>query len=113
MKTFLPLLAVLVSLFTATPRSQAALPPKSTDFRGLIKSINDTSITVTSPKGTRTFAIYKGTVFGQRASKTLADYTVGESVIVIFSEAAGKAQAENIRNPDEDKVKAAKKKKNK
>jgi hypothetical protein len=106
MKPFLSLLAVVFILIGATPRSLAALPPKSTEFEGSIKSITDSSITVQSQKGTRVFAIYQGTVFGQRASKKLSDFTVGEKVHVVFSEAGGKAQAENIRNPEEDKKKA-------
>ena len=109
MKPFLHLIAVVFILAEAVPRSHAALPAKSTDFDGTIKSITRTSITVQGPKGSRVFAIYAGTVFGQRAAKSLSDFTVGENVRVIFSEAAGKAQAENIRNPDEDKKPAAKK----
>jgi hypothetical protein len=109
MKMFLHLLAVVVILAGAAHRSHAALPAKSTEFEGSIKAITEKSITVQGAKGTRVFVIYPGTVFGQRAAKTLSDFTVGEKVRVIFSEAAGKAQAENIRNPDEDKKPAAKK----
>jgi hypothetical protein len=110
MKPFLHLLAVVFILAGAAPLSHAAPPPKeSTDFEGSIKAISATSITVQGPKGTKVFRIYPGTVFGQRAAKQLSDFTVNEKVRVVFSEAAGKAQAENIRNPDEDKKPGAKK----
>jgi len=111
MKSFLHLIAVIFILASTTLRTHAELPKKNTEFAGSIKAITGSSITVESPKGTRVFAIYPGTVFGQRAAKKLSDFTVGEKVHVVFSEAGGKAQAENIRNPEEDKKPGDKKKK--
>lgn len=111
MKSFLHLIAVIFILTSAMPRARAELPKKNTEFNGSIKAITESSITVQSLKATRVFAIYSGTVFGQRAAKKLSDFTVGEKVHVVFSEVGGKAQAENIRNPDEDKKPGAKKKK--
>lgn len=113
MKSFLHLIACIFILASAVPRAHAELPKKNTEFDGSIKAITESSITVENPKGTRVFAIYSGTVFGQRAAKKLSDFTVGEKVHVVFSEVRGKAQAENIRNPDEDKKPGAKKKKKK
>lgn len=109
MKAFL-LPAAIVSLFLATgPHADAELPKKNTEFDGHIAAIDAASITVKGDKGTRKFQIYPGTVFGQRASRKLADFTVGERVHVVFSDTAGQVKAENIRNPEEDRKKPAKK----
>ena len=80
---------------------------KNTDFEGSVTAISDTSVTVQGPKGTRIFAIYPGTVFGQRAAKKLADFKVGDTVHVVFSEVGAQAKAENIRKPADDKKKPA------
>ncbi|MEQ1851938.1 MAG: hypothetical protein ABMA01_10140 [Chthoniobacteraceae bacterium] len=110
MKTFTSLLLTAVLLFASPAFSPAKLPPKSTEFAGTVESINESSVTVKGPKGTRSFAIYSGTVFGQRAKATFADFKPGENMLVIFSDEGGKAKAENIRNPADDKKKPAKKK---
>jgi hypothetical protein len=109
MKSLILHLAAVVFLLTMPGTSQAK-PLKSPEVQGTIASINATTVAVKGPKGTRSFAIYPGTVFGQRAKMTLADFKPGDTVIVIFSEEGGKAKAENIRNPTFDKVKPAKKK---
>lgn len=114
MKTSLCLLVAILALFTTAPISLGAKPAAQapgTQWDGAITAINETSVTVKSPKGTKSFAIHAGTVFGQRAAKKLSDFKVGDNVLVIFSSAAGQLKAENIRNPADDKVKPAKKKK--
>ena len=113
MKSILSLLAVFVFILATSAPSQAKPAPRPFDFEGDITAITATSVTVKSQKGTRTFAIYPGTVFGQRAKATFADFKAGEHVIVVFSEEGGQAKAENLRNPADDKVKGAKKAKNK
>jgi hypothetical protein len=110
MKTFAALLLTAFLFLATSASSHAKLPPKSTEFAGTIESITGTSVTVKGPKGTRAFAIYSGTVFGQRAKATFADFKPGENVLVIFSDEGGRAKAENIRNPADDKKKPARKK---
>jgi hypothetical protein len=109
MKTSLRCIATVLFLFAAAPFSNAALPPPSTEWEGTITSINATSVAVQSPKGTKVFAIYPGTVFGQRAAKKISDFKVGDNVRVVFSTAGSQMKAENIRNPEADKKPAAKK----
>jgi hypothetical protein len=111
MKTLIFTITAFVFLLLSSVSSPGKLPPKSTEFQGTIATINEASITVKSAKGTRAFAIYPGTVFGQRASGKLANFKPGDPVIVVFSESAGQTKAENIRNPELDKKKPAKKKK--
>ncbi len=113
MKSILSLLAAFVFILGTSAPSHAKPAPRPFDFEGDITTITATSVTVKGPKGTRTFAIHSGTVFGQRAKATFADFKTGEHVIVVFSEEGGKAKAENLRNPADDKVKAAKQGKNK
>ena len=104
---FLPLLAVLVLSLATAIAAPAKAQPRPFDFDGTIAAISETSVTVKGAKTTRTFAVHPGTVFGQRAKAALADFKPGDHVIVVFSEEVGKAKAENIRNPANDKVKAA------
>ncbi|MEO6741363.1 MAG: hypothetical protein ABIP20_14020 [Chthoniobacteraceae bacterium] len=106
---FIVSLLATVILFLTASLSQAKPAPKPFDFEGDITAITATSVTVKGQKGTRTFAIYPGTVFGQRAKATFADFKAGEHVIVVFSEGGGQTKAENLRNPADDKVKGAKK----
>jgi hypothetical protein len=113
MKSLLSLLTAFVLIFATSAPSHAKPAPRPFDFEGDITAITATSVTVRGQKGARTFAIYPGTVFGQRAKATFADFKTGEHVIVVFSEEGGKAKAENLRNPADDKVKAAKKGKKK
>lgn len=113
MKLLSSLLAIVLFLFAATPRAAGALPKINTDFEGSVTAISDTSITVKNPQATRTFVIYPGTVFGQRASGKLSDFKVGSTVHVVFGESLGQAKAENIRNPAADKKKKPAKKKKK
>jgi hypothetical protein len=107
MKPLLPFLAAVAFLLVTSVPSPAKPLPKAIDFQGTVTAINDTSVTVQSPKGTRVFAIYPGTVFGQRAKGKLADFKPGDTVIVVFSDLAGQVKAENIRNPADDKKKPA------
>ncbi len=111
MKIIPRLLAALVLVFvTALPAAAKPAPlARPDDFEGDITAISEASVTVKSTKGARTFAIYPGTVFGQRAKASFADFKTGEHVIVVFAEEGGKAKAENIRNPANDKVKGVKK----
>ena len=109
MKIHLRFIAVILSLFTAARFSSAALPPPSIEWDGTISAINEKSVAVQNPKGTKVFAVYPGTVFGQRASKTISDFKVGDHVLVIFSTSGTQTKAENIRNPDADKKPAPKK----
>ena len=109
MKFIVSLLAAAVFLLTTSLPSQAKPAPRPFDFEGDITGISATSVTVKGQKGTRTFAIHAGTVFGQRAKATLADFKTGEHVIVVFSEEGGQTKAENLRNPADDKAKGAKK----
>lgn len=109
MKSLIPLFATVVFLLTMPFASQAAAL-KSPEVQGTIASISATAVSVKGPKGVKSFAIHPGTVFGQRAAMTIADFKVGDNVIVIYSEQSGKVRAENIRNPAMDKVKPAKKK---
>ena len=111
MKT-LTCLAALVLLLLGSPGLYAAAKPqKSTDFEGAVTAIDETSVTVKSGTATKKFAIYAGTVFGQRAKGKLSDFKVGDTVHVTFSEVGGQAKAENVRNPADDRKKPAKKKK--
>jgi hypothetical protein len=110
MKSLLTLLAAALILLSASISSSAKPAPRPFDYDGTITAISETSVTVKGAKDTRTFAIYPGTVFGQRAKAAFSDFKTGEHVIVVFSEEGGKAKAENIRNPADDKAKGAKKK---
>ena len=109
MKTSLLCIAAVLFLFAAAPFSRGALPAPITEWDGVITAINPTSVAVQSPKGTRSFAIYPGTVFGQRAAKKVSDFKVGDKVRVVFSSVGTQTKAENIRNPDDDKKPAPKK----
>ena len=109
MKFIVSLLAAVVFILATSLPSEAKPLPRPNDFEGDITAISEASVTVKSTKGTRTFAIYPGTVFGQRAKATFADFKTGEHVIVVFAEEGGKAKAENIRNPANDRVKGVKK----
>ena len=113
MKSIVSLLATVAIFFVTSVSSPAKLPAKATDFQGAITAVTETSVTVKNPKGTRVFEIYPGTVFGQRAKGKFSDLKPGENVIVVFSEAGGKAKAENIRNPADDKKKPVAKAKGK
>jgi hypothetical protein len=113
MKFILSLLTAFVLIFATSVPSHAKPGPRPFDFEGDITAISESSVTVKGQKGTRTFAIHPGTVFGQRAKATFADFKSGEHVIVVFSEEGGKAKAENLRKPADDKGKGAKKAKNK
>lgn len=110
MNRTLQILAAAVLFLTTSISSPAKPVPRPFDFEGTVTAISETSVTVKGQKGTRIFAIYPGTVFGQGAKATFADFKTGEQVIVVFSEEGGKAKAENIRNPANDKVKGARKK---
>ena len=107
MKFIVVLLTAVVFILATSLPSEAKPLPRPNDFEGDVTAISEKSVTVKNQKGTRTFAIYPGTVFGQRAKATFADIKSGEHVIVVFSEAGGQAKAENIRNPADDKVKKA------
>lgn len=109
MKSALLIVAVALLFFVAAPPAHAALPPKITQWEGVIDSINANAVSVKSQKGTRLFSIHPGTVFGQRAAKTASDFKPGDTVIVVFSEIGGQVKAENIRNPADDKKPGAKK----
>ncbi len=111
MKSLLTLLATAIILLSTSVSAPAKPQPRPFDFDGTIAAISETSVTVKGAKATRTFAIYPGTVFGQRAKATFSSFKAGAHVIVVFSEEGGKAKAENIRNPEDDKVKGANKKK--
>jgi hypothetical protein len=108
MKPAISLLAIVVCFLSSSLPAPAKPPARPYDFPGTITAISEASVTVKGEKATRTFAIYPGTVFGQRAKATFADFKTGENVIVIFSEEGGKAKAENIRNPANDKLKPKK-----
>ena len=110
MKTIASLTALILLLLGSPGLCAAAKPKKSTDFEGAVTAIDETSVTVKSGTATKTFVIYPGTVFGQRAKGKISDFKVGETVHITFSEEAGKAKAENIRNPADDKKKAPGKK---
>jgi hypothetical protein len=99
--------AVVLFLLAASP-SSGALPKPITDWEGSVTAITESSITVQNPKGTRIFTIYPGTVFGKGGRKKLGDFKVGDIVHVVFGEQMGKARAENIRHPSEDKKPAPK-----
>ena len=103
------IIAIILCLFAAAPFSSAALPLPIIEWDGTIAAINEKSIAVQNPKGTKVFAIYPGTVFGQRALKKISDFKVGDHVLVIFSTVGTQTKAENIRNPDADRKPAAKK----
>ena len=109
MKTSLSFIAAAVFLFAAMPFSRGAQPAPNTEWDGVIAALNAASVAVQSPKGTKVFAIYPGTVFGQRASKKISDFKVGDKVKVVFSSVGTQTKAENIRNPDDDKKPGAKK----
>ena len=111
MKTIVSLIALVLFLLGTPGLHAAAKPQKSTDFEGTVAAIAASGITVKGATATKTFAIYQGTVFGQRAKGALTDFKVGDTVRVVFSEEAGKAKAENIRKPENDKAKGAGKKK--
>ncbi len=102
-------IAAILFLFAAAPVSPGALPPPNTEWDGAITAINPTSVAVQSPKGTKVFAIYPGTVFGQRAAKKVTDFKTGDKVRVVYSTAGTQTKAENIRNPDDDKKPGPKK----
>ena len=102
------IIAVLLSL-AAAPFSRGAQPVPGTEWDGVITAINATSVAVQSPKGTKVFAIYPGTVFGQRAAKKISDFKAGDKVKVVYSTVGTQTKAENIRNPDDDKKPGAKK----
>ena len=106
-------IALILSLFAAAPFCSAALPLPSIEWNGTIAAINEKSIAVQNPKGTKVFAVYPGTVFGQRAAKKISDFKVGDHVLVIFSTSGTQTKAENIRNPDADMKPAPKKPKGK
>jgi hypothetical protein len=108
MKIASPVAVIAFAVTLVSSRLDAAPPKAATEFEGTIKAITPASITVAGPKGSKVFSIYSGTVFGQRAAKSISDYKPGEKVRVVFSEEKGRAQAENIRNPDEDKKPAGK-----
>jgi Cu/Ag efflux protein CusF len=107
MKYIVSLLATAAFFLLTSVGSQAKALPKAIDFQGAITAITETSITVQSPKGTRSFAVYPGTVFGQGAKAKITDFKPGDNVVVIFSEAAGQLKAENIRKPADDRKKPA------
>ena len=111
MKTLSHLLTLVLILLVSPMRSVSAPVQKITDWQGTVTAINETSIKVKNAKSEKAFMIYPGTVFGQRAKGALSDIKVGETVHVTFSEVGGQAKAENIRNPENDKKKPAKKKK--
>ena len=111
MKTLSHLLTLVLLLLCPPIRSIAAPVQRITDWEGAITLINETSIKVKSAKSEKAFAIYPGTVFGQRAKGALSDFKVGDTVHVTFSEVGGQAKAENIRNPENDRKKPAAKKK--
>jgi ribosomal protein S1 len=112
MKSLRISLAALLLFLVAPSASDAKLPPKTTEFEGTIASINETGVTVKGPKGTRSFTIYPGTIFGQRAKAKLSDFKPGDPVLVVFTDVGTQAKAENIRNPelDQKKKRAPKKK---
>lgn len=112
MKTLACLATLVLFLLGSPVHSFAAKPQQSTDWEGTVTLISETSITVKNEKGTKAFAIYPGTVFGQRAKGALSDFKVGDTVRVVFSEVGGQAKAENIRNPADDRKKGAAKNKN-
>ena len=109
MKSSLCFILSIILSFAAAPFSDGALPPPITEWEGTIAALNPTSVAVQSPKGVKVFSIYPGTVFGQRAAKTIADFKVGDKVRVVFSTVGTQTKAENIRNPDDDKKPALKK----
>jgi len=111
MKTSLRFIAAILFLFAVAPSSRSAQPAPGTQLDGVIAAISATSITVKAQNGTKVFAIYPGTVFGQRAAKKISDFTVGEKVRVVYSSVGGQMKAENIRNPDDDKKPGQKKEK--
>ena len=111
MKTLTCLLTLVLLLLGSPLRSVAAPVQQITDWEGAVTLINETSIKVKNAKSEKAFTIYSGTVFGQRAKGALSDFKVGDTVHVTFSEVGGQAKAENIRNPENDRKKAAKKKK--
>ncbi len=108
MKIPLFFITAILCLLAAAPISRGAVPPPSIEWDGTISAIDAKSVAVQNPKGTKVFAIYPGTVFGQRASKKISDFNVGDHVLVIFSTAGTQTKAENIRNPDADKKPAKK-----
>ena len=109
MKIPLCFIAAVLLLFAAAPFSRGAQPAPNTEWDGVIAAINPTSVAVQSPKGTKVFAIYPGTVFGQRAAKKVSDFKTGDKVRVVYSTIGTQTKAENIRNPDDDKKPGQKK----
>lgn len=109
MKNSLSFIIAILLTFAAAPFSDGALPPPITECEGVIAALNETSMAVQSPKGVKVFAIYPGTVFGQRAAKKISDFKVGDKVRVVFSTVGTQTKAENVRNPDDDKKPAQKK----
>lgn len=103
MKTSLCFIAAVLFLFTIASFSHGALPAPNTQWDGAITAISDTSVTVKSPKGTKVFTVYPGTVFGQRAAKKISDFKVGDNVLVVYSSVGSQLKAENVRNPADDK----------
>ena len=98
--------AALILLIVAT---QAALPPKVTDYQGTVVAATDKYIMVQGKIGTRVFEIYSGTIFGKGGKQKLADFKPGTPVIVVFSELTGVVKAENIRTVEPPKPKPVKK----
>jgi hypothetical protein len=104
-------LALVGPAFSAPPKKkpQAKTTPtpvdpfiKSTVWTGKVAAIDVTSIAVTSDKAlTRKFSIHPGTILGRGGSAKLADFKVGDPVVVSFSEVHGStvAKAENISPP--------------
>lgn len=111
MKILPHLLTLVLILLSSPTRSIAAPVQKITDWEGTVTLINETSIKVKNAKSEKAFTIHPGTVFGQRAKGALSDFKVGDTVHVTFSEVGGQAKAENIRNPANDRKRAAAKKK--
>lgn len=75
---------------------------KNTVWTGKVAAVDAGSITVTNEKAlTRKFSIHAGTIFGRGGSAKLADFKVGDTVVVSFSEVPGSlvAKAENISPP--------------
>lgn len=75
---------------------------KNTVWNGKVAAVDATSISVTNEKAlTRKFSIHAGTIFGRGGSAKLADFKVGDPVVVNFSEVQGStvARAENVSPP--------------
>ena len=108
MKTSIAFIASVLFFFAFAPSSGGALPLPNTQWEGVIAAIDAKSVAVQNPKGTKVFAVYPGTVFGQGASKKVSDFKVGDKVLVVFSTSGSQTKAENIRNPDQDRKPAKK-----